>query len=87
MLKKVAHGLGNLKEAVVFVGGAVTALYVDTIAAEEIRMTEDVDIMLRVASRREYHSFEKKLRKAGFKNDMSPGAPICRWFLIIKKLI
>ncbi|MDG5816596.1 hypothetical protein QA601_15980 [Chitinispirillales bacterium ANBcel5] len=34
MLKKVAFGLGDLKEVVVFVGGAVTALYVDTIAVE-----------------------------------------------------
>lgn len=43
-LINVALGLKELREKVVFVGGAVINLYNDDLAAEEIRPTEDIDM-------------------------------------------
>ena len=44
-IKSVYHSLGELKEKVVFVGGATISLYVDT-KTEEIRPTDDIDIVV-----------------------------------------
>ncbi len=46
MLQIVAMGLGELKEEVVFVGGAVAELYADDPAASDIRPTKDVDCVI-----------------------------------------
>ena len=75
----VAKGLGDLCKEVVFVGGSVTELYADSAVAEEIRATEDVDIVVKMVSRYDFCKFEETIRKYGFVNDMSEGAPICRW--------
>ncbi|HOX75656.1 MAG TPA: hypothetical protein PK521_15570 [Bacteroidales bacterium] len=45
MLQIVAGGLEELKEEVVFVGGAVTELYADDPASSDIRPTLDVYFM------------------------------------------
>lgn len=79
MLKTVAAGLGNLKDKVVFVGGAVAELYADNPAASDIRPTLDVDCIIEMSSRTKYAKLEEELRAKGFSNDNSPGAPICRW--------
>jgi predicted nucleotidyltransferase len=44
-----------------------------------IRVTKDVDAIVQVASLVDYHRLSEKLRKKGFQEDMSDGAPICRW--------
>lgn len=79
MISTVAEGLGNLLDEVVFVGGMVTMCYATDPAATEIRQTLDVDLIVNILSKREYGEFEEVLRSRGFKNDNSPGAPICRW--------
>ena len=79
MLQTVANGLGELKEEMVFVGGAVAELYADDPAASDIRPTLDVDCVIELSSRIEYAELEERLRKKGFANDTSEGAPICRW--------
>ena len=43
MLQTVANGLGELRDEMVFVGGAVAELYADNPAGSEIRPTIDVD--------------------------------------------
>lgn len=78
-LKKVADGLGLLKDQVVFVGGSVAELYVDDPAATDVRMTEDVDCVIPLSNYRSFYELEEKIRMLGFKNDTTPGAPICRW--------
>lgn len=65
----------------VFVGGSTTALLVDDVAAGRARSTEDVDFIIDISVRGEYHRFEEKMRALGFQNDMSEGAPICRWII------
>ena len=51
MLQIVADGLEELKEKVVFVGGAVTELYADDPASSDIRPTLDVDCVIELSSR------------------------------------
>jgi hypothetical protein len=79
MLQTVANGLKELKEEVVFVGGAVAELYASDPAASDIRPTQDVDCVIELSSRIEHNRLEKNLRSKEFTNDTSPGAPICRW--------
>lgn len=79
MLQQVAQGLGDLREEMVFIGGAVTELYADDPAASDIRPTIDVDCVVEVGTRKAYYELEEELRKRMFANDMTQGAPICRW--------
>lgn len=78
-LKIIANGLKDLNKHVVFVGGSVAELYADNPAADDIRMTEDVDCVVELTSYRGLYELEEEIRKLGFSNDVSPGAPICRW--------
>lgn len=79
MLQTVANGLGNLKNEMVFVGGAVAELYASNPELSEIRPTIDVDCVIELRSRTAHAKLEDKLRAIGFANDTSKGAPICRW--------
>ncbi|HUX54986.1 MAG TPA: hypothetical protein VMV56_11275 [Williamwhitmania sp.] len=79
MLQTVANGLGELRDEMVFVGGAVAELYANNPAASEIRPTIDVDCVIEISSRLQFARMEDNLRARGFKNDTSEGAPICRW--------
>ncbi|MGK2863046.1 MAG: nucleotidyl transferase AbiEii/AbiGii toxin family protein [Chitinophagaceae bacterium] len=69
-IRAVSNALGELKKQVVFVGGATVSLYADR-AAVEARATDDVDIVVEIASRWEYAALEEQLRKMGFQNDIS----------------
>ena len=79
MLQTVANGLGELKNDMVFIGGAVAELYANDPAAFDIRPTLDVDCVIELSSRIEHARLEEDLRAKGFVNDISQGAPICRW--------
>jgi hypothetical protein len=79
MLQTVANGLGELKDRMVFVGGVVAELYADDPASSDIRPTLDVDCVIELSSRIEHAIMEDELRAKGFSNDVSEGAPICRW--------
>ncbi|MGK0299087.1 MAG: hypothetical protein ACI9XC_002714 [Gammaproteobacteria bacterium] len=76
-LEAVASALGELLPQVTFVGGSTTALLVDEAAHHGVRKTDDVDVIIDVATLVEYHKFSKKLREFGFKEDSD--GPICRW--------
>ena len=79
MLQTVADGLEELKDEIVFVGGAVAELYADDPASSDIRPTQDVDCTIELSSYKEHTELEEDLRTKGFANDTSQGAPICRW--------
>ena len=79
MLQTVANGLGELKNDMVFVGGAVAELYANDPAASDIRPTLDVDCVIGLSTRLAFYRLEENLRARGFANDTSQGAPICRW--------
>jgi len=74
----VAQGLGDLVEEVVFVGGAVAEFYATSPAAEEPRISEDIDCVIEIGSRKEYSALENLLELRGFKHDTT-GGPVCRW--------
>jgi len=79
MVQSVAKGLGELKDKVTFVGGAVGELYASDPAASEIRPTQDVDCVIELSSKTAHPKLEDDLRTKGFAHDTSKGAPICRW--------
>lgn len=79
MLQTVANGLGELKNDMVFVGGAVAELYANDPAASDIRPTLDVDCVIVLSTRLAFYRLKENLRARGFANDTSQGAPICRW--------
>ncbi len=79
MLQTVADGLGDLRDEMVFAGGAVAELYADDPASSDIRPTQDVDCTIELSSYREHTELEEELRTKGFANDTTQGAPICRW--------
>ena len=81
MIKKVAVRLGSLRQKVVFLGGSATGFHITDEAAPEIRATKDVDIIVEVASRVDYHQLEKTLRELGFFQKMQKDDPICRWYI------
>lgn len=76
-IKAVATALQELVDRVVFVGGATVSLYADR-EAEEVRPTDDVDILIELVSYKDYAAIEEKLREKGFANDMESKV-ICRY--------
>ncbi len=81
MIKQVAERLGPLRPKVVFLGGSATGFHITDKAEPEIRTTKDVDIIVEVASRADYHRLEKMLRELGFFQKMQKDDPICRWHI------
>lgn len=79
MIEIIAQGLGDLTQQVVFVGGATTGIYINDLAAPEIRPTDDVDCIIELATRADYYQLEEVLRKKKFVHSMDPRGPICRW--------
>lgn len=78
-LQLAVEQLEELSDQMVFVGGCATGLLITDEAAPVIRVTKDVDAIVQVVSKAEYYQLSKKLRGKGFKEDMSDGAPLCRW--------
>jgi predicted nucleotidyltransferase len=81
MIRHVAARLGHLRERVVFLGGAATALLITDEAAPDVRVTVDVDVIVEIASRGDYYRLAESLRAAGFSEDTREGAPVCRWLV------
>ncbi|MGC9195391.1 MAG: hypothetical protein ACP5IL_08050 [Syntrophobacteraceae bacterium] len=79
MVKTVARGFGDLKDRVVFLGGAATSLLITDPALPHIRTTFDVDVIVEVVSRMEYYRLEDALRERGFTQRIDSQHPVCRW--------
>lgn len=78
MLKKVADALGPLCDEVVFVGGCTTSLLLDDqFTVEQVRFTDDVDLIVNVTSYSEFHRLTERLRPRGFTASMDDNI-ICR---------
>ena len=78
VIESVARGLREVRERVVFVGGAVICLYVDDPAADDVRPTYDVDLSLRLASYGEWARLQERLAELGFHPAPDAGV-ICRF--------
>ncbi len=81
MVIYVAKKLDTLLEKVVFLGGSATGLLISDLAIPDVRMTQDVDVIVEAATWLEYNRLEKELLQRGFIQDTSEGAPICRWLI------
>jgi hypothetical protein len=77
--KAVNELLKGLGQDYVFVGGAVVSLYASRSTADVlIRPTDDVDVIVELASYGGYSKLDERLRELGFKNDITSGV-ICRY--------
>ena len=63
----------------VFLGGCATGLLITDPAAPPIRVTRDVDAIVNILTRADYHQLAGQLRARGFSEDTTEDAPICRW--------
>src|SRR5438128_4894304 len=80
-MRLVAKELESVGLSFAFVGGCAVWLLVDRPDLTDFRPTEDVDVIIEVATLGELYKLEEQLRAAGFQHDTSEGAPICRWIV------
>lgn len=77
-LLRTAEELGPLCKDMVFTGGSITELLITDTAVKPSRPTLDVDVIVRVAAKGDYHDLIPKLGKRGFQPDSSSRV-ICRF--------
>jgi hypothetical protein len=76
-LRLIAEALGELREQVVFLGGAVAGLLTTDPLSDGVRATRDVDAVVN-AARATFHRIEEQVAQRGFARDVHGGV-ICRW--------
>jgi hypothetical protein len=79
LLLDAARLLIPVLDELVFVGGCTTGLLISDEGAGAVRPTFDVDAITEITSYADYFRFSERLRKLGFTEDTSEGAPLCRW--------
>lgn len=79
MLETVAMAIGDdLRDRLVFVGGCTTALFItDPITLEDVRATDDVDLIVDLAGYGEWAQLQEQLRQKGF-SESPEDEVICR---------
>jgi hypothetical protein len=75
---RVARGLQELREKMVFVGGAVIGFYADDLAADELRPTRDIDLTVELSGLSNWVRLQERLAELGFVPDVSEQV-ICRY--------
>jgi predicted nucleotidyltransferase len=76
-IKAVHHDLGELRDKVVYVGGSTVSFYADR-PVYEIRVTDDIDVIIEILHYNDRIGLENKLRAMGFEHDIESGI-ICRY--------
>lgn len=79
MLQTVAEALGSdFRERLVFVGGCTTALFItDEVTLEDVRATDDVDLIVDLAGYPDWAQLQEELRQRGFRESQEDNV-ICR---------
>lgn len=77
-LEKAAAELGDLADDLLFVGGATIGFYLTDLGTRIHRETLDIDAVVEAATRAELASYDDRMRKLGFREDVESGV-ICRW--------
>jgi len=75
---EVAKALKELKDQMVFVGGAVVSVYTDDPSANEIRPTGDVDLTINLLNFSDWTQMQERLAELGFSPDPN-GHAICSY--------
>ena len=78
LLERAVDLLRPLLHEIVFVGGCATGLLITDPASAGVRVTNDVDVIVEVASYAKYEALSERLRGLGFAEDAEDGV-ICRW--------
>lgn len=78
VVAEVAEALKDIKQDMVFVGGAVVSLYTDDPAADEIRPTQDIDMTLNIVNLSHWEEVQAQLGALGFHPDPF-GHAICSY--------
>lgn len=78
LVAQVAQGLEELRDKMVFIGGAVVSLYTDDTAADEIRPTTDIDMTINLANYSEWAQMQERLAELSFYPDPQ-GQSICSY--------
>ena len=82
MLMRVVDRLAPLRDRLVFLGGAVTDLFITAPGRRSSRHTKDVDVVIDVVNLGEYSdTLREQLVELGLREDVREGAPVCRWLL------
>ena len=68
-IKGVYNALGELKDTVVFVGGATASLYADRPDQTDVRPTDDIDVLIEIGTYGGYVKVQEKLAELGFAVD------------------
>ncbi|WP_299547435.1 nucleotidyl transferase AbiEii/AbiGii toxin family protein [Seonamhaeicola sp.] len=77
-ITEVADALKELKDKMVFVGGAVVSLYVNDLPAEEVRQTDDIDVTINLVNYASWVQMQERLAKLGFSPNPE-GHAICSY--------
>ncbi|MBK8503109.1 MAG: hypothetical protein IPL46_13380 [Saprospiraceae bacterium] len=77
-IKAIAIALEELNEQVVFVGGAAVSLYGDETQIPDHRPTDDIDVIIEMATYGQFAQIQDRLRALGFREDAFSRV-ICRW--------
>jgi predicted nucleotidyltransferase len=75
---KVAEGLEELRQEMVFVGGATLSLYADDPAASAVRPTSDIDLSVSLAGYGAWNRLQERLRELRFYPNPTSSV-ICRF--------
>ena len=78
VVAEVAKALKDIKQNMVFIGGAVVSLYTDDPAADEIRPTQDIDLTINIVNLSHWERVQEQLRALGFYADPY-GHSICSY--------
>lgn len=83
MIRAVAAAMGpELRDEVAFVGGCTTALLLtDLYTKQQVRHTDDVDLIVHVLSFPHWTQLLERLRDKGFREDMTEDGHISSMFL------
>ncbi len=76
---EIAAEFDRLNWDFAFLGGAVLQVLLTDQAAAPVRVTKDIDVLVDTPTRSSYTKLEEMLRRHGFKNDTTEGAPLCRY--------
>lgn len=82
MLKQIASALGaDLCQKMAFVGGCTTGLFItDAYTLEQIRHTDDVDLIVHTIGHNSFHEMQIELRSRGFKHRLIGNDPNCAMY-------
>ncbi len=78
IVAEVAEALKELKEQMVFIGGAVVSLYTDDPSSDEIRPTADVDLTINLLNYADWAQMQERLAQLGFSPNPE-GKSICSY--------